>query len=479
MVAAACTEDEDPVRRAAPGTAAGTALATSPTGSTLPPPSGAAPVTSPSPQVLSPLQLFANPVVNAETLFAVGGAAVLASEVGEMMRIAQTVNAATGNPADLSRASLDAYVAGFGEFADRLDEAAAATTSRVTRRQRLQRSSQYTSMQLFFVLGTSQPDREAALYAACADRFARAAELYDPPAEPFSVRSEFGEIPGYFFRPSTDGGRRPTVIISNGSDGQHIDILVGGLTAALDRGYNVAIFEGPGQMRLLFEQGKPFTPDWQKVVGPVFDRVKARDDVGRVGLIGISFGGMLCARAAADVKGLDAVVLEPAAYDAAALWKDQDAVRSVRSALAGPAAAIDAARSSMNAAYRQIVPTLPFETQFEIAKRGEIYDETNLRDSRAGNPPSDYFGMIEAMLRFDFTEDYRRIRIPTMLTQNEGDEFFGDQPEQAFALLTGVPAERKELLRLTAAQGAQLHDQPSGPTVAQEFVFDWLDRFLT
>ena len=56
------------------------------------------------------------------------------------------------------------------------------------------------------------------------------------------------------------------------------------------------------------------------------------------------------------------------------------------------------------------------------------------------------------MLPFDFTEDYRQIQIPTMVTSNEGDEFFAGQSKEAFDLLR-LPDAKKQLLELTAAQG--------------------------
>ena len=40
-----------------------------------------------------------------------------------------------------------------------------------------------------------------------------------------------------------------------------------GVTGGLARGYNVVLFEGPGQMRLLFKRNVPFTPNWYQVVG--------------------------------------------------------------------------------------------------------------------------------------------------------------------------------------------------------------------
>lgn len=446
--------------------------------SALPTPSGSAPVSTIGADVLVPLQLFANQALNQETLFAFGAAAVQTSEVGEMLRIVQTINQATGNPAELNTGVFDAYYDGFGAFGDQLAAAAEATSSPVSKRQRLQRASMYATLQTFFVLGTSAPDRELDIAQVCQNRFDQAVALYDPPPTKFSVTTSYGDLPGYFFRPADNNDSRPTLILSNGSDGQNIEMVAFGVFAGLQRGYNVAIFEGPGQMLTLFDRQIPFTPDWDEVVGAVYDWVKDQKGVGKVGLVGISFGGMLCARAAAKVPGLSAVVLEPAAYNAAALWGDQEAVQSVRQALALPVDQQQAAREKLNAEYLQIIPSLPKETQFNIAKRGEIYNIQTMLDARAGKPTSDYFGMLEAMLQFDFQADYAQITIPTMLTANEGDIFFDQQSAQAVDFLTKVPAGDKVLQRFTAAQGTQLHDQPNGPTAGQEAIFDWLDTHL-
>jgi len=132
----------------------------------------------------------------------------------------------------------------------------------------------------------------------------------------------------------------------------------------------------------------------------------------------------------------------------------------------------------MNAEYLQIIPSLPKESQFEIAKRGETVNIQTMLDARQGKPTSDYFGVIETILQFNFAEDFSQITIPTMVTVNEGDIFFGDQGVQAFDKLSKVPEQDKVLVEFTAAEGTQLHDQPNGPTAAQESIFDWLDGYL-
>ena len=62
-----------------------------------------------------------------------------------------------------------------------------------------------------------------------------------------------------------------------------------------ERGYDIVLFEGPGQGRVLAEQQVPLTPDWHKPVKAVLDYFKLDD----VTLIGISMGGFMVLEAAA------------------------------------------------------------------------------------------------------------------------------------------------------------------------------------
>ncbi|MFM2438352.1 MAG: hypothetical protein RLZ55_1171 [Actinomycetota bacterium] len=429
---------------------------------------------------LTPFAPFAWQEFNGEALFAMGGCTSQVAEPGELFRIFQTINAQTGNPAEPSAAAFDAYCQVFGAFGDQLAALAQSSgTHPVTQRTRLLRASQYATQQLFFILGGSQGSTEEQVFNTVESRWNAAAKLFKPAAEQFQVQSDFGPIPGYFFAPDESKDRKPTVIISSGSDGQNVESMQFGVTAALQRGYNVVLFEGPGQMTPLFVRSVMFTPDWDKVIGPVLEWTKARDDVGKIGLIGVSFAGMLCARAAANLQGLSAVVLEPGGYSYADAWQDQNDVAQVRSTMNLPAAEKQQAQQNLNSGFQQVFPTLSRGTQFNIYKRGSILTQATQSDARANRPLSDYYGLLEAMLAFDYQQDYGRIKIPTMITSNEGDQFFGQQGVQAFDLLTNVPPDQKALVQFTAPQGAQLHDQPNGPTVAQEYIFDWLDPFLS
>lgn len=447
---------------------------TSASASGTPSPSGAA-----GPNPLVPFAPFAAPVFNDEALFALGAAAARTAEVGEVLMTAQAITQRTGNPQDPTKDSFTAYVEEFRRTGARLAELAASAAEegfQQTANARYLRSSMYNAQALFFVLGGADPGKEEADFDRCDTAWQAALDSWDVGVERFEVTGAGRRIPCYFLSPAGNG-RRPTVIISEGSDGQNVETMQFGVRAGLERGYNVVLFEGPGQMSLLFKKRIPFTAQWDEVVSPIVKEVRARDDVGSVAVVGISFGGMLCARVAARTPGVDAVVLQPGAYSFPALWGDQKDVDLVRSVQDAPEAEQRKAAEELNKGFQQAWPTLSPLSQFTIYKRGEIMSPTMLDDARAGRAPTDYYGVLKAMLPFDFTEDYRQIQIPTMVTSNEGDEFFAGQSKEAFDLLR-LPDAKKQLLELTAAQGAQLHDQPMGPQVAQEYVFDWLAQWM-
>jgi hypothetical protein len=72
-----------------------------------------------------------------------------------------------------------------------------------------------------------------------------------------------------WYRTSRDSAPRPTVLMFNGFDASQEEMLhVSGL-AALQRGFHVVTFEGPGQPTVLREQGLGFRHDWEAVPASV------------------------------------------------------------------------------------------------------------------------------------------------------------------------------------------------------------------
>jgi alpha-beta hydrolase superfamily lysophospholipase len=87
---------------------------------------------------------------------------------------------------------------------------------------------------------------------------------------------------------------RGTIVVHAGYDA-YVEEFYGLAQAMASRGYQVIMFDGPGQGSTLMREGLPMTHEWEKPVSAVLDHCGLTD----VTLIGISLGGCLALRAAA------------------------------------------------------------------------------------------------------------------------------------------------------------------------------------
>jgi len=458
--------------------AAGATAAMGTTGAAL----GAAPGGS-GPDLPDPWQMFRCASWNDSTLFTFGSAASGAAELGEVMQLVRVVRERTGDPVSPTRDDFTVLVHEWQRLAARLERRAAeaqAAGNLVSARQQWLRASTYQAQALFFVLGTSRPSRESAIFQSCEQDWLNGIALWDVPVVQAGIPYQGVTMPAYLFRPADDGRARPTVIICNGSDGQNVDLLAEGITAALDRGYNAITFEAPGQMSLLFVQQQPMQADWSGIIDAVVAWLSPRSDVdaSRIAAVGISLLGMVLSSAAAGSTGLAAGVLEPGAYSLPQVWGDQQSLTAVRETANAPASVQRKVAAEVNAGMASAWKHMTALERFTLSKRSELYTPNALQCGRRGVPPSDYYGLGKAILAFQYQDDLPRIRIPMYICDNQLDEFFGPQARRIPGMLTGLNADQKFLRSLTVQTGTQFHDQPLGPQASQEFIFDWLDAVL-
>jgi dipeptidyl aminopeptidase/acylaminoacyl peptidase len=82
---------------------------------------------------------------------------------------------------------------------------------------------------------------------------------------------------------------------------------------AIERGYNVLLFEGPGQVGLIhLYPDKPFRPGYEKPIKVVMDFVLTKEEVdpNKLVLIGFSLGGYYVARVIIHEKRIEACVAD-------------------------------------------------------------------------------------------------------------------------------------------------------------------------
>jgi dienelactone hydrolase len=403
------------------------------------------------------MTFFTDPALDFNARFALGAAGYHCADVGEVVTAINAANAAGG--------TIPSFVTAFSSLADRTGAYASQTRAvghRATAREAHLRAAEYYAQALFFVLGTDQPSTEPDLYALGRRHWDAAARLFEPAALRVRIPYEQMGMPGWFLRPDASGTKRPTVIVNNGSDGQVVEAYAYGAAAAVERGWNALLFDGPGQGSMLFEHEIPFRPDWEKVVTPVVDWLRERSDVDpdRIALTGWSMGGELVVRAAAFEPRLAAVVSDPGSYDIWLAWPE-----NVRTLAASPDPA------EVNREWQSIISVLTPDEAFDVKKRGEIFGREFLHQARRGEVPTDLALLAKRIQEYHLTAVADRVKPPVLVTDYELEQFYPGQARQLYEMLPG----RKDYVTFDVSQGAEYHCAPMAPQFRNEVVFDWLD----
>jgi hypothetical protein len=281
---------------------------------------------------------------------------------------------------------------------------------------------------------------------ASADRFVRVQVPYEDTT-----------LPGYLLRPDDTGAARPTLVMTNGSDGSLPGLLGYGAAEALSRGWNAFLFDGPGQQSMLFERGVPFRYDWEAVLTPVIDFLVARPDVDASALTGygISQGGYWVTRAVAFERRMVAAVADPGVVDVSVGWTAHL-----------PQALLDLLDSGEKEAFNAAMATAAAGASPEAARtlafRSKPYGMT------------DPFDLFTEVRRYQVRDVVGQITMPLLILNPDDEQFFPGQPRELYDLLPG----EKEIIEFTQAQGANFHCQPTGRQLTHTQMLDWLADHL-
>ena len=178
------------------------------------------------------------------------------------------------------------------------------------------RASNYYRAAEFLLIDPKDP-RILETWDKSKECFSKAAELFSAPVESIEIPYEGTSLPGHFYTAGNNENKRPTLIVHGGFDSILEELYTSAAAPALERGYNCLTFEGPGQGGVIRKNKIPFRFDWEKVVTPVLDYALDRNEVDkqRIGLMGISMGGYLAARAASFEHRIAACILYNGVYD--------------------------------------------------------------------------------------------------------------------------------------------------------------------
>lgn len=290
-------------------------------------------------------------------------------------------------------------------------------------------------------------------HRACWDAFVQASKGRHLPVP---VHCEGTVMPGYLFRPDATGAARTTLVITNGSDGPLSGLWGEGVHAGLERGWNVFVYDGPGQQSMLIEHRAPFRHDWERVLTPVVDTLVAREDVDGDRLVasGISQGGYWLPRALAYEHRFVAAVVDGGVWDVARAWTANLPRPMLQLLAAGDRAAFD---QSMAAGPADPVQ----ERRFRL--RARPYGEFGSA-----------FDLFTEVGRYHLEGLANSITTPVLVCAPDDEEHFPGQSQQLFDALTC----EKELARFTREDGANHHCEPWARTLVNMRTCDFLQQHL-
>lgn len=356
---------------------------------------------------------------------------------------------------DYGEAKSIAQTVGAGDATAFYDAWSAAADRRTQQAQRAQTAGHGESARALFLkaacfygisyrplFGTPVDPRLTAAFNSQMDAFAKAVAMFDSPAKALDVPYQSTTLPAYSFAAERGVDHRdPLLIFTSGYDTTVTDEYFASIVAATRRGYDCFVYDGPGQGAPLIRDGIPMRPDWENVVTPVIDFIKATPEYSErpLVLLGWSFGGYLALRAAAHESRLAACVADPG--------------------LSGAMSVFGRVTGGANADQLQQKVDADPGLHWRFVQRGFwVQGKSTLAE------------FLTEMQRYDLGDSAKQIVCPTLLTMAENDPLAAGA-QQLYDRLT-CP---KTLLHFEALDGAGGHCEMGNRSLLNGAVLDWLD----
>jgi pimeloyl-ACP methyl ester carboxylesterase len=316
----------------------------------------------------------------------------------------------------------------------------------------LMRASMYFRQAEFYLHGNPKDPRILQAYNSSVRCFHQGLEFTQPDIQPIEFPYEGKVLRGYALEATGADRPRPLLILHTGFDGTAEEVCLNAM-GAQQRGFHCLVFDGPGQGAAIRLEGLTFTPEWEKPVRSAlsFARTHFGDlvDWDKVALNGISFGGFLCARAAAFIPEITALIPNGGIYsffDTVLGFMGPEALEAVEK-----------------------YPKEFDEGAIEYMKKdltARWFFENGMWTFGAATPSE----LILAIKPYTLDGIIDQIRCPVLVIDAEDDQFMGNQPQVVYEKLSAP----KELMKFSMEFGAGLHCQIGAYAISSEKIFDWL-----
>jgi alpha-beta hydrolase superfamily lysophospholipase len=375
----------------------------------------------------------------------------------EAVRAQSDVAPAGGDAAEIAQAvagvragDAEAWRAGWEGAAERAMALAAHTQDPIGKGDALLRAHTYYRTAAFFLAPGDA--RQKALWQHNVGAFEAGLGALGVAHQHLTVPFGANHLNAIYYPGPAGAAARPLLMVVGGYDSTMEELYLAVAAAALQRGYAVLTYEGPGQGAVLREQGLTMRPDWEKPNGAVLDAFLAtHPKPNRIVLLGESLGGYLAPRAAAFDARIDGVV----AYD---VFYDGFAIAAHRV----PPVAFWLRAKGYNGLLK-FLNGLNTDPGTNWAQRnGEFVFGV-----------SDPFAVLEAFKAFRLAPVASRIRADVLILGGAADHFVpADQMPEFQKSLT--KARSVTSVVFDGASGGAEHCQVGAPSLWQATLFDWL-----
>ena len=395
--------------------------------------------------------IFKDPQYSFQFLRALGAAPAGASDIGECLKTGYRIKEGDD----------DSWYDEWVKTAKQVESAAdgfALQGNKISAGEAYLRASNYYRTAEFFLHKDPSDPRIMKAWGKSRDLFLKAiGNIETPVIRAVRIPYETTSLPGYFGTVDNSGKQRPLLIIQTGFDGTGEELIPQAGFAALKRGYNILVFEGPGQGAVIREQKLPFRYDWEKVVTPVVDFALAQKETApdRIGLMGISFGGYLAPRAVAFEHRIKVCIANGGIYDF-----HENMIRH-------RAKDFDKMLDDPQAA-KKIDTGLYKAMEKDPGLRWAIGNGMWVFGVKT---PS---GFIKATRPYTMKEAASNIKCRMLIVDSQDDK---DLPGQSIKLFNALTCP-KEYMLFTREEGAQEHCQMGAAMISNERIYNWLDKNL-
>ena len=307
----------------------------------------------------------------------------------------------------------------------------------------------------YFLLGNPGDPVLLAVVEKMQRCFRRAGELMDGRMRILSIPYEGTTLPGYFIQPENRPDLCPTLIINTGYTSFCEEAYFLGGVAALERGWNILLYDGPGQGSALIRQGLHFRPDWENVLTPLLNHAETLPGVApqAFAVFGRSFNSLLSLRAIAKEARVAAFLADPGEYN-----KYRDVVRDFP---------LEIVTTFEQGNDQPLIDYLA-----EKLKNPDLLFSYQCRMQAHGTAtPVEY---IRELKKYDFTASLEDLRCPTAISCADHDDRGTEQARGMFDLLNC----EKVYFPFCAEDGAGEHCQLGAPELCYQTFYDWLEKIF-